>query len=167
MVENCILFFSWFFPGLGIRSFQKNISFSRSFPFSTKERFILYVHFHSVQKNVSFSTFISVQCKRTFRSLRSFLFCKKNVSFILVWLGPKNVQKRPFWGQKWFKKGKKNSKIKLNVLKMNETFISVHYKWTIRSLHLFPFSTKECFVLYVHFRSIEKNVSFSTFISVL
>ena len=43
--------------GLGIRSFQKNVSFSRSFSFFLKERFVLYVHLRSVQKNVLFSTF--------------------------------------------------------------------------------------------------------------
>ena len=51
-------------------------------PFFSKERFVLYVLFHSVQKNDSFSTFFSVQYKRTFCSLRSFFVCKKNVSFI-------------------------------------------------------------------------------------
>ena len=45
-------------------------------------------------------------------------------------------------------------------------FISVQYKRTFRSLRSFPFSAKERFVFYVHFRSVLKNVSFSTFISV-
>ena len=107
-----VLFKRTFRSRVHFRSVQKNVLFStfisvqckrtfpslRSFPFSAKERFVLYVHFRSVQKNVSFSTFISVQCKRTFRSLHSFLFCKKNVLFILVWLGPKNDQKKAFLG---------------------------------------------------------------------
>ena len=54
----------------------------RSFPFSTKEQFVLYVLFRSVQKNDSFSSLFSVQYKRTFRSLRSFFVCKKNVWFL-------------------------------------------------------------------------------------
>ena len=46
------------------------------------------------------------------------------------------------------------------------TFISVHWKWTFRSLRSFLFSGNERFVHYVHFRSVEMNVSFTTFISV-
>jgi len=44
---------------------------------------------------------------------------------------------------------------------------SVLFKRTFRSLCSFPFFAKERFVLYVHFRSLQKNVTFSTFISVL
>ena len=66
---------------MGIRSFQKNVSFLHSFPFIENERFVLYVHFRSLKKNVSFSTFISVQYKRTFRSLRSFPF-SENECFV-------------------------------------------------------------------------------------
>jgi len=36
-------------------------------------------------------------------------------------------------------------------------FISVQFKRTFRSLRSFPFSAKEHFVLWVHFRSVEMN----------
>ena len=132
----------------------------RSFPFSGNERFVLYVHFRSVEMNVLFSTFISVHLKWT----------EMNVSFISVRSGPKvpkNDQKKgPFWGQKWLKNGQKLENERKWTQKMNDTFISVQYNWTVCSLRSFPFSTNEHFVHCIHFRSVEMNVSFTAFISV-
>ena len=81
------------------------------------------------------------------------------------------TKKRPFWGVKsgskraeklenQTKRSKNERNVHFRSLQMNDLFsmfISVQYKRTFRSLHSFPFYRKERFVLYVHFRSIEKN----------
>ena len=165
-------------PGLGKRSFQMNVSFWRSFPFSGNERFVLYVHFRSVEMNISFTTFSSVQWKWTFRSLRSFPFIKNERkwtfrSFQLGWAqkSPKMTQKKAFLGskvaqkwpktQKWTEMNAKNDRnVHFRSVQLNgafTAFISVQYNWTFRSLRSFPFSTNERFVHCVHFRSVQMN----------
>ena len=52
------------------------------------------------------------------------------------------------------------SDVQFRSLKMNvsfTTFISVQWKWTLRSLRSFPFSTNERLVQCVHFRSVKMN----------
>ena len=75
-------------PGLGIRSFQKNVPFFpffsvlfkrrfrsfRSFTFFSKERSILSILSHSFQMNVLFFPFFYILFKRMFRFFRSFQF---------------------------------------------------------------------------------------------
>ena len=58
------------------------------------------------------------------------------------------------------KRSKNEQNVHFRSLQMNNsfsTFNSVQYKRTFCSLRSFPFYRKERFVLYVHFRSIEKN----------
>ena len=63
--------------GLGIHSFQKNATFSRSFAFFSKERNILAFFCVLYKKNAAFFVFFYLLSKRTLhslRSLRSFTF---------------------------------------------------------------------------------------------
>jgi len=117
--------------------------------------------------NVAFSAFISVHWKWMFcslhsRSLGSFLFCKKNISFILVRLG-----------QKWFKNGKKlvkecNKRTKCCYVFCKRTICSyVLLQKNDTFLCSFMFFAKECCVLYVLLRSLQKKVAFSKFFYVL
>ena len=64
--------------------FKRTFCSLRSFPFSTKERFVLYFLFRSVQKNVLFSTFFYIQYKRTISSLLSFTFSTKEIFVLYV-----------------------------------------------------------------------------------
>ena len=76
---------------------QKNVSFSHSFPFFSKDCFVLCVYFCSLQKNVSFSAFISVLCKERFVLCVHFRSLEKNVKnalFFWVWQVAKNTKKK-------------------------------------------------------------------------
>ena len=100
--------------GMGIRSFQKNVSFSRSFTFFLKEWPVLYILFRSFKKNVSFSTFFFLSVKRMFHSfLEHFV---RFSSFFVPFLGVKSG----FISCQKLENRTKPSK-------MNETFIYVHF----------------------------------------
>ena len=72
--------------GLGMRSFQKNATFLRSFAFFIKESFVLCILLRSLEKNASFFAFFYVLYKRMRRSLHSFTFFIKERGVLCVLL---------------------------------------------------------------------------------
>ena len=62
------------YAGLGIRSFQKNAMFLRSFIFFIQECDVLCILLCSLQNNAAFIAFFYILYKRTQRFLRSFTF---------------------------------------------------------------------------------------------
>ena len=71
---------------MGIRSFQKNTMFLRSFVFFSKERNVLVFFSVLYKKNAAFFAFFYVLYKRTRCSLRSFTFFIKECSVLCVLL---------------------------------------------------------------------------------
>jgi len=144
--------------------------------FFTKECYVLYVLLCSLLKNVMFFTkeryALYVLCKRTQRSLCSFTFFRKERKrkqrSFGFYKSPKITKTRSFWGQKWFKNGKKLKKERKKrtkrscvLLQKNDTFFAFFYvlcKRTLHSLRSFTYFAKECIVLCVLLGSLEKKV---------
>ena len=129
------------------RFFITCLRFSRvGHPFFSKERSVLCVLFHSFKKNIAFFAFFSVLYKSMFQSLRSFLFLKKNVPFFSRVFGDLWDTKERSVLFRSFLKNEKECKER-NVL-LQRTRVG------------HPFFSKERSVLYVLFRSFQKNVPF-------